>query len=626
MARAERGHGVRKVRPPSAWWPWGLSLCALVGTVALVVYANAVGHGFVSDDEYQVLLNPWITSPRFLPAMFSKSVWSFMAEASVRDYYRPLMHVIYLVCFELFGLQSWGFHLVNVLLHAVNSVLVFLLAARLLGGHGGGAASGNGVAGWLLTGPVAAGLLFATHTIHTEAVAWVAAVPELAVCGLYVAALLAYAGRTRGNGGVWPVALFGLALFCKETALTFLAALVAYDLAFSSAEGLELRFRRYAPYMVVTLAFLVVRTYVLSQAHVVGARADEIGVLQWAVNGVVVFAQYARLLVLPTSLRFWYPSNAVYAAASGEAAVSFAVGVGVLTAAWFCWRREPVAWFGLILFGITLAPALYVNAIVGTPLAERYLYLPSVGGCILAGWLLQRTSGAPLGRWVGVAILSAVVSAHAVGTYVRNQVWKDAYELFTDAERKGANPPAPPYELAVSLLNLGRSDEALAHFRILVHVNPKDARALSAMGGALLRQGRVDEAIESLEAALGLDPALADAYNDLAVAFRRQGKEEEAIAQYRAALRQDPSLADAHFNLANALAGRGSGQEALEHYREAVRLQPDRHYYRNVLGIELGKQGRLDDASEQFREAVRLAPTEPAYARNLERALAMRGE
>jgi hypothetical protein len=148
----------------------------VITLISFAVYFNALSCGFVYDDMAQVLENPWIRDIRSVPDMFVKSVSGFVIGSAPVNYYRPFMHLIYLITYHLFGLTPWGFHLVNVLFHAGNSVLVFVLAARLFGAEGRGTMSPCDSRFTIHDSRLFAFLaaLFATHPIHTEAVTWVA--------------------------------------------------------------------------------------------------------------------------------------------------------------------------------------------------------------------------------------------------------------------------------------------------------------------------------------------------------------------------------------------------------------------------------------------------------------------
>jgi hypothetical protein len=178
------------------------SLLPFVTVIVLIsagVYANTLVNDFVYDDRSQVLENRFILDFRYLPDIFTKSAWSFQSAPVVSNYYRPMMNVIYMPSYYIFGLTSWGFHLGNILFHAGNSILVLLLARRLFADKPARLQAEKltseqvcrpdavlPLTSTFLAPPFLAALLFAVHPIHTEAVAWVAAVPELSFTLFYL--------------------------------------------------------------------------------------------------------------------------------------------------------------------------------------------------------------------------------------------------------------------------------------------------------------------------------------------------------------------------------------------------------------------------------------------------------
>lgn len=598
----------------------------LVAALAFAVYSNTLSNGFVNDDEDQVLSNPWIKSVRFIPDMFSKSVWGFMPAADVSNYYRPLMHVIYLVNYHLFGYQPWGFHLINVLFHVANTAMVFLLTARLAGvDEAAGIQDDHRVIGRLFSAPFVAALLFATHPVHTEAVAWIASIPELSFTLLYLLSFYLYVTPAGAVRRLLSVACFSAALLCKETALTLPALLVVYDVACKrNQRTTETLFARYAPYVAVAALYFILRRSILLHTFARATWLQDLSSYQLVLSAFALFRDYVEQLLLPIHLNFRHPFHPVLSLLNIEGAVSLALVVACGAAALLSWKKNHLSFLCLSLFVIPLTPAFYIQALQGKPFAERYLYLPSIGFVILVAMLLRRVSTVKQASIATTLAIVATTAAYSTATISRNRVWRDAYTLFSDTVTKNPDTPIPPYDLAVALFNQGHIDEAMAQYRILVRVKPDDGRYQSALGSALLGKGKLDEAIEHLKIALSLTPDSLESHNDLGIALRRKGDVAGAIAQYRKALTINPEYPDAHFNLGNALADTGQMDEAMEHYRTAVRLGPDNAYNRNVLGIECGKLGRLEEAVEQFQEAVRLAPSEPAYRRNLDRALALK--
>lgn len=257
----------------------------IILAASFTVYFNTLSNDFVYDDMTQVLENPWIRDMKHLPDIFSKSVWSFLGNF-VSNYYRPLMHIIYMVNYHFLGLKPWGFHLVNILFHVGNSVLVFLVASRLLNNSFSSVLTSSSSASNLnppssnivptstltstfLGPPFVAALLFAVHPIHTEAVAWVAGLPDLSFTFFYLLSFYFYmTSTTEKQVHTWRYSLsivsFSLAALCKEPALTLPIILVLYDLTDRrDKNGFPVHFRRYVPYLIVAAVYLILRSHAL---------------------------------------------------------------------------------------------------------------------------------------------------------------------------------------------------------------------------------------------------------------------------------------------------------------------------------------------------------------------------
>jgi Flp pilus assembly protein TadD len=601
-----------------------------LGLACLAVYANTLTNGFVGDDEPDVLNNPWIKDWRLLPEIFSRGDWRLAGTTSISNYYRPLRNVLYLATYNLFGLNAWGFHLVSILFHAANTFLVFLLATRLTDAvtvPDSGFPAGKVPTRLLPTVPIMAGLLFATHPIHSEAVAWVASLPELSFTFFFLLALHSYAGMKSCFGKLhWlSVAAFFMALLCKEPAITLLFLLPACDLAFNSKRRtLRDYFAVYSPFGLATIVYLFLRYRALSSATVTYAQSYGLNGLQLMLNVLPLFVKYLGKLALPLQPDFLNPYTPVDSLLTPRFLLCIPVTAGFLYLLFRTYRKNRNVFLALLIIAIPLVPALYIRALSGMLFAERYLYLPSVGFVIAVACLLQtQFKNRPGILWL---LLVPVVTLYSISTVGRNTVWHDTTTLLSYSLRNYPGNTEIRYELATRLYNNGRVDEAILQYRILIRSNPRDARFHSALGGALIRKDQLDEAIEHLNTAVALDPRSLESLNDLAVALRRKGKTEEAILIYQKALAVNPDYPEAHFNLGTLLADSGRGKEAVEHLAASVRGNPESAYYRNLLGIEYAKQGQIDRAVEQLEAAVRLAPDEPSYRRNLERALRMRSE
>lgn len=232
------------------------ALIAIPIILSIGVYLNSLFGQFVSDDIYQVLKNPWITEPGHIKDIFFSSVWNFLPEGSSSPYYRPMMYVSYLISHSISGVNSWGYHLINILLHAANSAALFILALSLT--ERAGFAEDKNYASLFALG---AASLFAVHTINTEAVNWVASVPELSFSLCFILSLYFF-GKRR----IFPAALlFFISLLYKETAIVLLPMLFVFDILFDTdrKRSASEYAKRYWPFGAALILYLVMRVIAL---------------------------------------------------------------------------------------------------------------------------------------------------------------------------------------------------------------------------------------------------------------------------------------------------------------------------------------------------------------------------
>ncbi|HYA14918.1 MAG TPA: tetratricopeptide repeat protein [Syntrophales bacterium] len=623
---------------------------ALLASIA--VNFNALHNGFVFDDNFQIVMNPWIKNVKYLPDIFLKGVWSFLADPTLpttTNYYRPLMYVIYMINYYVFGLAPWGFHLVNMLFHAGNTVLVFLIAIKLFKETPLSMPSST-----VLPAFVAA-LFFATHPIHTEAVTWIAGLPDVAFTFFYLLSFYFYilfsAGLKRGY--FLSILSFWVATLFKEPAITLLILLIAHDYLLGKWDKITFsHIRRYIPYVIVVgiyflLRFLALRSFAPTEFY------PGLGAYQFLINIFPLLKDYMISLFWPLDLNLWHSFQPISSLSEPKGVFSVIVTFIFIIVGIAAYMRNKKIFFCMILFIVPLLPAFYIKGIGGKPFAERYLYLPSVGFVILLAifysQLLQRIPRLRLAIIAGAAL---VVVLYSIQTIARNQIWKNDLILFTDTVKKSPDAEDPNGWLGFALMKAGRNDEAIEQFRKTLEINPNAVRCHGYLGSLLLKKGLPREAISHFQTFLSVNPndldarqELADAYikvgmTDQAEAQRRilhkmnpntviayvnQGTEfakkgmvNEAIAQYEKALAIDPNCADAHYNLGSAYANSGRMDKAVEEFTAAVRLQPQFAFYHDSLGRAYKLKGFYEQAIEEFKTAIRLAPEEPTYRKNLD--------
>jgi tetratricopeptide (TPR) repeat protein len=612
-----------------------LVMLAAIFFVSFAVYFYTLYNGFVWDDMTQVLENKWIRDVSYLPNMFSENVWSFQSEHS--NYYRPLMHVIYMFTYFVSGLKPWGFHLVNVLLHAGNSLLVFLAMSKLLGRSASSLPPPfveKGMEGSLPV-PFAAALLFAVHPIHTEAVSWVAGLPDLSFTFFYLLSFSLYiSSAAEKQIHKWRYVLsilsFSFAVLCKEPALTLPAVLLIYDYAFKKDNVFSFHFRRYAPYFAVGAVYLILRFHVLS-GFAPEKRHQYLSTYQYIINVLPLFSQYLEKLVFPFNLNAFYVFHPVSSLFDAKCIVALVIMAGFVFFVFMSWKKNRLVFFSLLLIIVPLLPALYIPALGENTFAERYLYLPSFGFVLFISILISRLTVVSKKAVTAYFFFAVIAVLYSTGTLTRNSAWKDNYSLFSDTVKKSPDSALIRSDLGKCLREQGRLDEAIQQYQIAIELDPELAEAHDNLGVAYYSKGWVERAIEQHLLALKLYPGYVNAYYNLGSIYANSGHMGEAIQYFTKALKSRPNntlyramLAKAHYVLATNKSKLRQIDDALEHFKAAVELQPADAAYRNMLGVTYGQKGLYDMAIEQFETAIRLAPGEIMYRQNLNMAFGLR--
>ncbi len=592
--------------------------------LALLLYLPTLGHDFVFDDHAAIGLNPLVRDPGQLQRVFVTPYWN----TAVRDrtLYRPLTSATFGLDHAVAGgLRPRTFHLVNVVLHGLATWLVVRLAAGLLGGT---------------AAPLFAGLLFAAHPIHVEAVAGIVGRAELlAACGvlgtLICHRLAARATGRRATGltaAAWVAYLIGV--MAKESAIVAPILSVLDGLAFPrSAPTGRRRTLLYAGYGVVLLVYLGLRVAALGSLGVGGAvpfvdnPAASAGPVEGRLTALGAVARYAGLLVWPARLSADYSFDQIPVirwpgdplATIGLAVVLLTVGGGALLI-----RRRPAAAFALLWIAISAALASNLVVFIGTLLAERLMYLPSVGVCLLFGVLV----GAGRGRTASVCLTagSLIVGVAAARAWVRIPEWKDDFSLYSSAAQVSPRSARIRYNLGNAYLREATYDEAEAHYRAALAIYPQFADARVNLGMALVQQGRAVEGRDLLTAAVVDQPRNALLAVNLGTAHRAAGDLVRAEAEFRRALAIDPDLPLAWNDLGSVHLARGEVGAAVTTLERAVDLDPRTAIYRVNLADALLAAGRGEDADRRFLEAARIDPVHPEVRRGIGEVAFRRGD
>ena len=559
--------------------PWDAAGAAIIGAAigaALVVYAGVLSGGFIWDDPLVL---------QQLRAMQSLRDLFVLPPAIPRFYFRPVIFLTYLFDRTLGGETPFWFHASVLVFHAINVLLVFVLAQRLFRDDR------------LI--PAGGALLFAVFPTHVESVAWMAGRSDVIACTFMLLAVLLFLDRQR-TASAWLGGLtFFLAALSKELALAGVVLIPVVDLLDTG----RLWWRRYLPLVIATLVYFGLRQQALGT--LLGGTPTGTAPQQLTSAVVRAVGFYATQAILPVHLCAYIP--AVPAAPGYMLAGLLALVLGAGLTAW-AWRRGPwpVA-FLTSWFFITLAPSLTVilRRSASAPIADRYLYVPSVASCLLLSWALVRLAQYfhVAARWTvtALAIITLVLGAEALRY---TGVWANDLSFWSDVAAKVPDDALPHRELATALLHRNHLDEAERELqRALTTHSDAAGRAMTYndLGNLYRRQARYEDAERAFEAgiAIGPHPTL---YHNLGMALMAHLEQEQRQGD-QAAMKRDIVRAREAFEQALRLGNAPAAPQGFAQW-DAAKTHA-------LLGQVLFSLNDRTAAREHFETALRLEPTGP---------------
>jgi len=500
-----------------------------VAVVAVLVYANSLPNGFTFDDVVVVQENPLVQSGT--PGeILSRPYWPVEHAGRYRPEvtYRPLTVLTYRIDHALFGPDPLPFHVVNVLLHALVSVVLLLLAHAVSGSRN--------VA-------LVAGLLFAVHPVHTEAVAGIVGRAELLAAAGWTGALLVHVRRPR----LAPVAVFGLALagaWSKEPAVTLPAAILLmawFRKTLSTRETVA----DLAAAGLAAAWMLAARAQVLGSALSTGSGAAywDGGSLSVRLStALVAFGKYVQVFVFPWKLSADYSFDQI-PLATGLGDVRVVIGLTLVAGCVFVavrpflGGRRSLAALGMGLFLVPFLPVSNFLFPLNVIVAERLLYLPSVGLCLAVGAAVgPRLGSKRRGAVLAVAAVLVIIAARSV---VRNPVWGSDAALFEQTVKDAPRSARAWAGLAQVRAAQGRSGEAADCYGRALAIRPGSYAALDGLGHLAMEREAFAEALGHFREAALASPAEPGPLYNAGVVHLRGGNPQRAVDSFEAALRLD---------------------------------------------------------------------------------------
>jgi len=609
----------------------------LLAMVSLVVFSPCLQNGFVNwDDPLLVTNNPEIQQPSWKNI---RRVFSFEYAKTIHQYH-PLVFLSFMLEHHLAGLNPRLYHLTNILLHLLNTLLVFWLVHLLL--HS-------------IPFSLIVSLIFAVHPLHVQSVAWVSERKDLLYSLFFLAALVLYVLYSRRRRAVtYLLALlcFMLSLLCKSMAVTLPAVLVLIDHLYGRLH-LRRSWLEKIPFLIPAAGFTAINLVLLGTAEMNTLDPPPVSFLERLASlGYGLFFLLKKFFV-PYPLAPRYPRFDSPVAAPSLPFLAFVLLLLILAVLYAVKiRGSRLSHFGLLFFCVTVSPVAAL-LFLGFPPFDHYFYLPMFG-LILTLCVLARewTAGLPAGhrhrRTILLLLLIFVVADLSYLSLQRCRVWKTTMHLWNDTLRHYPTHVAynnrglarvesgdleaavrdfsralrlhPHYEVyynrARALQSLGRLDTARSDYDAALRIKPDYPPALNNRGRIFANQGDVRRAILDFTAALRQAPSYTTAWINRAAAFQKAGNPKQALADLSAALGQDPESVEALYHRGLVHITAGDYTRARLDLDDVIRRRPDHVEARYNRGIIRELNGEGDGAERDFTQALRFDPGFlPAYAR-----------
>jgi tetratricopeptide (TPR) repeat protein len=554
---------------------------ALVLALTFAVYVGTISYQFVFDDVDQIVKNPSVKSWSLAPSYFTEHVWKHKEPGAHGNYYRPVFMVWMLVSYTLFGLNASWWHLTTVLVHVCVTLMVYLLARRLLKDQW---------TAWMTA------LIFGLHPVHIEAVAWVSGVTEPLLALLLIPAFLFYLNWREGasatdaapvskrNRRAWlaaSLAFYAVAMFEKETALVLPMLVFLYEWIYSPRQSRMLRVRDgikvAAPYLALSVVYLSARAIVLKG---IGHEVTPLPLLTIVLTWPSLLWTYIKMLAWPVGLSAFYDTP--YVTTPGVANMALPL-LAVAAAAGLLWawsRKTKAVAFASALLVVPLLPLMNLSVFFTGEIAhDRYLYLPSIGFSILVALALKQVGSGPVRLFGQPAfqVMAAIALAVLLGlaTMAQNVHWASDLLLFYRGVNAAPNNIMAKNNLATEMVTRKMYDEAITLYQQVLAQSPNYWMANYNLGYVYYKLGRYEEAETYLARSIDLHQVDSDQFARLALVKMKMDRLDEADGLLRRAIEMRPDAAGYHYALGTVLRRMGDTQGAINEFEAELVNNPD---------------------------------------------------
>jgi Tfp pilus assembly protein PilF len=508
----------------------GLVILVYAGLVlaTAAAYQPVCNNGFVNyDDDKYVIHNANIKNGLTLQSLY----WAFTNQEASN--WHPLTWISHILDYQFFQMNPLGHHLTNVLLHIINTLLLFYILQKTTGA---------------LWPSAFTACLFAVHPLHVESVAWIAERKDVlsTLFGLLtIVAYIGYVKRPSITRYVLTTVLFASGLMAKPMLVTLPFVLLLLDYwplkrpINSKLSTLNMFLEKVPLFILAAISSVITYTVQKSSGAVTGTNILPLSAR--ISNAMVSYISYIGKMIYPSGLAVLYPYPQeslpiwkVIAAAVLLVTITSGITLGA--------HRQRYLLTGWLWYLGTLVPVIGIVQVGYQTMADRYTYLPSVGIFIIVAWSAAELLGKKRTGRIVLAISSALIlAALVICTRMQIGYWRDSVTLFEHAIDVTKNNYRIHHALGLELILRGKVDEGISHYRRALEIMPENAEVHHILANALRRKGNINDAIEEYRLAVKYKSDNADALNDMGYTLLSQGNFDEAKAQFSEAIKIDPN-------------------------------------------------------------------------------------
>lgn len=520
-------------------------LIALI-SIIVVIYLNSFNNSFVWDDKHLIENNQVIKSWNNFFYIFGTDFWTLTYTPN-SGYYRPIITFSYMIDYTLWRLKPFGYHLTNTLFHTLNAILIFFIVLLIFKKQ---------------TLAFFGAMIFAAHPILTEAVTWIAGRTCIFVTFFYLFAFMLFLKNNLNKKKIGyklgSCIFFAVALFSKETAITLPLILILSDYFFISKTDKN-KFTsnfisRHSIFLIISGVYLLLRFITLGQ---VGTSQDFYAdnLFLNFIMAFKIYASYLKLLLFPIYLNAEFNIGVAQSILESSLIISIIIILFLIVCAVKLANKSKEISFGIYWIFITLLPVSNIIPL-GELVAERFLYLPSIGFCLILAKIISMIPHLRTKllrpqqlKFISTLFFVVVIAGYSLRIIVRNKDWKDEITLFKKT----------------------------------IESSPNSARAHFNLGNAYYSKGLYKLAESELKQAVEIDYNYTLAHNNLGVLYGKKGFYEKATIEFEKAISSDPNFWEAYANLGGTYLKLEQKEKAISMFEKALKINPNNKIVEQIL-------------------------------------------